>query len=297
MTLSISLPSDSEAQGNRSETAAQDELPPSKTKLRYSDVFPRIDLGDNAGDDRAAGDDREVQKEEAASKSVMSCDAKAEEEEVPKKHVFAKLVIALLILLIAVEGVIIGVKFFAPDSAFSVKINEILTSVADRFSGEDTQDGENLPADDGNEADVYYEQLVSEAAADMTTIGQAKYNGELRYAKNRTYSFAEIPETTDFTDMEWRKDEDGNPVSYAKALIDAVIRYYDGWQSTNQDKTLVGINELEIGEIRVGAEGFYVLCKVTFAGADGQNVVKYQSVYARASQDIMVINTVKEETL
>ena len=297
LTLSISLPNDSEAQGNRSETAAQDELPPSKTKLRYSDVFPRIDLGDNAGDDRAAGDDREVQKEEAASKSVMSCDAKAEEEEVPKKHVFAKLVIALLILLIAVEGVIIGVKFFAPDSAFSVKINEILTSVADRFSGEDTQDGENLPADDGNEADVYYEQLVSEAAADMTTIGQAKYNGELRYAKNRTYSFAEIPETTDFTDMEWRKDEDGNPVSYAKALIDAVIRYYDGWQSTNQDKTLVGINELEIGEIRVGAEGFYVLCKVTFAGADGQNVVKYQSVYARASQDIMVINTVKEETL
>ena len=297
LTLSISLPDDKEAHESKNETAAQGELSPSKTKLRYSDVFPRIDLDDGPGDDRAAGDDREVQKEETAPKPALSYEEAAEDEELPKKHVFAKIVIALLILLIAAEGVIIGVKFFAPDSAFSVKINEILTSVMDRFSGGDTQDDENSPADDVNTIDTYYEQLVSEAAADMTTIGQAQYNGELRYAKNRTYSFAEIPDTTDFTDMEWTKDADGNPVSYGKALIDAVVRYYDGWQSTNKDKTLVGINELEIGEIRVGAEGFYVLCKVTFAGADGQDTVRYQSIYARASQDIMVINTVKEETL
>ena len=297
LTLSISLPDDKEAHESKNETAAQGELPPSKTKLRYSDVFPRIDLDDGPGDDRAADDDREVQKEETVPKPALSYEEAAEDEELPKKHIFAKIVIALLILLIAAEGVIIGVKFFAPDSAFSVKINELLTSVMDRFSGGDTQDDENLPTDDVNTTDTYYEQLVNEAAADMTTIGQAQYNGELRYAKNRTYSFAEIPDTTDFTDMEWTKDADGNPVSYGKALIDAVVRYYDGWQSTNNDKTLVGINELEIGEIRVGAEGFYVLCKVTFAGADGQDTVRYQSIYARASQDIMVINTVKEETL
>ena len=297
LTLSISLPDDREEPEQKAEAAAQGELPPSKTKLRYSDVFPRIDLDDGPGDDRSAGDDREAQKEETAPKPALSYEEEAEDEALPKKHIFAKIVIALLILLIAAEGVIIGVKFFAPESAFSVKINEILTSVMDRFSGGAAQDDENLPTDDVDTTDTYYEQLVNEAAADMTTIGQAQYNGELRYAKNRTYSFAEIPDTTDFTDMEWTKDADGNPVSYGKALIDAVVRYYDGWQSTNNDKTLVGINELEIGEIRVGAEGFYVLCKVTFAGADGQNTVRYQSIYARASQDIMVINTVKEETL
>ena len=295
LTISVTLPADS----GEKETAANGELPPSKTKLRYSDIFPRVDLDDGAGDDRGAGTVREAQKEERKPEiAAVPADREAEEdEELPKKHVFAKIVIALLILLIAAEGVIIGVKFFAPDSAFSVKINELLTSVMDRFSGGAQDDEGNLTPDDVNTADAYYTQLVSEAAENMTTIGQAQYNSELRYSENRTYSFAEIPDTTDFTDMEWTKDADGNPVTYAEALIDAVVRYYDGWQSTNNDKTLVGINVLEIGEIRVGAEGFYVLCKVTFAGADGQDAVKYQSVYARASQDIMVINTVKEETL
>lgn len=295
LTISVTLPADS----GEKETATNGELPPSKTKLRYSDIFPRVDLDDGAGDDRGAGTVREAQKEERKPEiAAAPADREAEEdEELPKKHVFAKIVIALLILLIAAEGVIIGVKFFAPDSAFSVRINELLTSVMDRFSGGAQDDEGNLTPDDVNTADAYYTQLVSEAAENMTTIGQAQYNSELRYSENRTYSFAEIPDTTDFTDMEWTKDADGNPVTYAEALIDAVVRYYDGWQSTNNDKTLVGINVLEIGEIRVGAEGFYVLCKVTFAGADGQDAVKYQSVYARASQDIMVINTVKEETL
>lgn len=295
LTISVTLPADS----GEKETAANGELPPSKTKLRYSDIFPRVDLDDGAGDDRGAGTVREAQKEERKPEiAAVPADREAEEdEELPKKHVFAKIVIALLILLIAAEGVIIGVKFFAPDSAFSVKINELLTSVMDRFSGGAQDDEGNLTPDDVNTADAYYTQLVSEAAENMTTIGQAQYDSALRYSENRTYSFAEIPDTTDFTDMEWTKDADGNPVTYAEALIDAVVRYYDGWQSTNNDKTLVGINVLEIGEIRVGAEGFYVLCKVTFAGADGQDAVKYQSVYARASQDIMVINTVKEETL
>ena len=257
LTISVTLPADS----GEKETAANDELPPSKTKLRYSDIFPRVDLDDGAGDDRGAGTVREAQKEERKPEiAAVPADREAEEdEELPKKHVFAKIVIALLILLIAAEGVIIGVKFFAPDSAFSVKINELLTSVMDRFSGGAQDDEGNLTPDDVNTADAYYTQLVSEAAENMTTIGQAQYNSELRYSENRTYSFAEIPDTTDFTDMEWTKDADGNPVTYAEALIDAVVRYYDGWQSTNNDKTLVGINVLEIGEIRVGAEGFYVL--------------------------------------
>lgn len=54
---------------------------------------------------------------------------------------------------------------------------------------------------------------------------------------------------------------------------------------------------LEIGEIRVGAEGFYLLCKVTYAGSDGKDEVRYQSVYARASEDAMSIDTVKEEKI
>ena len=40
-----------------------------------------------------------------------------------------------------------------------------------------------------------------------------------------------------------------------------------------------------------------MLCRVTYAGADGKDVVQYQSVYTRTSQDTMVIDTVKEENI
>ena len=97
--------------------------------------------------------------------------------------------------------------------------------------------------------------------------------------------------------MDWTTDQNGRTVSYGQALLRAVVRYYDGWKERNQDDSLVGINVLEIGEIRVGAEGFYLLCKVTYAGSDGKDEVRYQSVYARASEDAMSIDTVKEEKI
>ena len=40
-----------------------------------------------------------------------------------------------------------------------------------------------------------------------------------------------------------------------------------------------------------------MLCKVTYAGSDGKDEVRYQSVYARASEDAMSIDTVKEEKI
>ena len=290
LTVSIQIP-EAAAQA---EEAAETSLPPSQTKLRYSDVFPRVDVADNAGGADSAGTGAAA---EAGKKEITLPDIDDDEEE-PKKHIFARIIITLLIILIVVEGVILGIKFFAPDSAVSLKINELLTAAIDIFSGQKPSDDTDDPQQtDVNAAETYYTQLVSAAAADTTTIGQAQYDAALCYDKNKTYAFAEIPDTADFDDRSWITDKDGNAVTYAQSLLGAVVDYYDGWQVTNEDDALVGINLLEIGEIRVGTEGFYVLCRVTYAGADGKDVVQYQSVYTRTSQDTMVIDTVKEENI
>lgn len=290
LTVSIQIPEAAEPEGE----AVQTSLPPSQTKLRYSDVFPRVDVADNASGADSAGTGAAA---EAGKKEITLPDIDDDEEE-PKKHIFARIIITLLIILIVVEGVILGIKFFAPDSAVSLKINELLTAAIDIFSGQKPSDDADDPQQtDVNTAETYYTQLVSAAAADTTTIGQVQYDAALCYDKNKTYAFAEIPDTADFDDRSWITDKDGNAVTYAQSLLGAVVDYYDGWQATNKDDALVGINLLEIGEIRVGTEGFYVLCRVTYAGADGKDVVQYQSVYTRTSQDTMVIDTVKEENI
>ena len=290
LTVSIQIPEAAEPEGE----AVQTSLPPSQTKLRYSDVFPRVDVADNAGGADSAGTGAAAE----AGKKEITLPAIDDDEEEPKKHIFVRIIITLLIILIVVEGVILGIKFFAPDSAVSLKINELLTAAIDIFSGQKPSDDADDPQQtDVNAAETYYTQLVSAAAADTTTIGQVQYDAALCYDKNKTYAFAEIPDTADFDDRSWITDKDGNAVTYAQSLLGAVVDYYDGWQAANEDDALVGINLLEIGEIRVGTEGFYVLCRVTYAGADGKDVVQYQSVYTRTSQDTMVIDTVKEENI
>ena len=93
----------------------------------------------------------------------------------------------------------------------------------------------------------------------------------------------------------------GDRAFYKKVLIITipimVCLLYTSWQESNEDPDLIGINKLEIGEIRTGGEGYYVLYRLTFAGADGTDVVKYETAYVIISQDTMVINEIKEEAL
>ena len=56
-------------------------------------------------------------------------------DEPEKKHTLLKIIMFLLILLILLEAVVIGLKMFAPDSAASMKIQEIYNTIFSRFIG------------------------------------------------------------------------------------------------------------------------------------------------------------------
>jgi len=306
------------------EVPAEPEIPeeestPSKTKLRYSDIFPRDLVGDSAGDDGTAETEKteaetgtpvaapEAEKPAAPPKrekpTISSIYDDLDEEDEPKKHVFAKIVIGILLVLILAEGIIIGAKFLAPDSKLSLWANDLMMGVLNMIMG-----GEDDPADEGGEEGkeglysnaekvVYMDSLIADASAEMQTIGEAVYNDELTFDMLDSYSFEEIPDADDFVDADWYEDSEGTAITYGEKMMESLIRYYDSWQAVNTDEALVGINSLELGEIKTGKEGFYVLCRVTYAGADGGSVEKYHTVYLRISDKAMIINEIKEGNL
>jgi len=306
------------------EVPAEPEIPeaestPSKTKLRYSDIFPRDLVGDSAGDDGTAETEKteaetgtpvaapEAEKPAAPPKrekpTISSIYDDLDEEDEPKKHVFAKIVIGILLVLILAEGIIIGAKFLVPDSKLSLWANDLMMGVLNMIMG-----GEDDPADEGGEEGkeglysnaekvVYMDSLIADASAEMQTIGEAVYNDELTFDMLDSYSFEEIPDADDFVDADWYEDSEGTAITYGEKMMESLIRYYDSWQAVNTDEALVGINSLELGEIKTGKEGFYVLCRVTYAGADGGSVEKYHTVYLRISDKAMIINEIKEGNL
>lgn len=248
--------------------------PSEKEKLRYSDIFPRVDAqGNNNG---GVG---------------MLFDEDDDEEEPVKKHTLLKVIITLLVIALVAEGAILAIKFIAPESKASQMINNAIFKVADLFTGKETP--QNSDVQQTEVKDVYLSNIVTEKSVDVKSIGSVIYNPELVYDNSKIYSFEEISSADEFVDAEWQ----GMSATYGEKLLETIINHYDGWIETNKDKSLVGINTLEIGEIKTGQTGFYTLCRVTYAGADGSEITDVQTVYTVISNELMVINEIKEETL
>ena len=252
------------------------DTPADKEKLRYSDIFPRAD---SEGSNNYGGG--------------LVFDE--EDEEPAKKHVLLKIIITLLIIAALLEGAILGIKFFAPDSELSDMIDNSIFKVADFLAGNSSDQGDDQTkvAQDEDVLAAYLSNIVTEKSADAAMIGTVTYNQELVYEDGKTYAFEEVSTADDFVDADW----EGMDATYGEKLLEAVIKYYDSWIDTNKDESLVGINTLEIGEIKTGKSGFYTLCRVTYAAADGSEITSIQTVYTVISDGMMLINEIKEESV
>ena len=79
--------------------------------------------------------------------------------------------------------------------------------------------------------------------------------------------------------------------------MEAVISYFNGWMDTNEDESLIGVNSLEIGEIRSSGDGYYVLTSVTYAAASGDTVSRRETVHLTENNGQITVADVKEETV
>ena len=234
------------------------DTPADKEKLRYSDIFPRAD---SEGSNNYGGG--------------LVFDE--EDEEPAKKHVLLKIIITILIIAALLEGAILGIKFFAPDSELSDMIDNSIFKVADFLAGNSSDQGDDQTkvAQDEDVLAAYLSNIITEKSADVATIGTVTFDQDLVYEEGKTYAFEEISKADDFVDADW----EGMDATYGEKLLEAVIKYYDGWQDTNKDESLVGINKLEIGELKTGQSGFYTLCRVTYAAADGSEITSVDSIH------------------
>lgn len=246
-----------------------------KEKLRYSDIFPRVD------EELAEGDYVPVPS-----------DFEFDEEDAPRKnHIFTRIVIAVLTVVLALESVLLAVRIVAPESKLALAIGDALVKIVEIFTGDEQQAG--MASVDYEPRDAYISSLVADAATKANYIGTIIYNATLTYPTDRELSFKELASADEFVDAQWEEAD----ATYGEKLAEAVIRYYDSWIDSNHSPELVGINTLEIGEIRTGAKGFYVLCKLDYAKENGDEFSQCQTVFAKISNGLMVINEIKEETL
>lgn len=293
------------------EAETAEEATPSSDKLRYSDVFPRIDKETEQAaaeaDAKSAipttdgGENKtESANEPEAKKPVIFDDGGADYDNIAekpvKKHIFLKIFVTLLVIALLGEGALLGIKFFLPESEISAKINDITFDIIGLVTGADkqAQEQEQQAADtEKAQRTAYFAQIVQEESADVKTIGTVSYNQDLVYDSEKTYAFEEVTRADEFVDADMQDTD----TTYGHKLIASVVNYYDSWIDTNDDESLVGINTLEIGDIRTGQEGVYVLCDVTYAQANGTETTKYQTVYVKITNGLMVINEIKEETI
>jgi len=234
----------------------------------------------------------------------MAFEEDDEEDEPKKMNFFVKLIITILVLLILAEGVILLAKFIAPDSAFTKQADVLVETLLDRITGgaggssagDGDGDGDGSNPVSGSLAETtYISDLLAEKVELPDSIGEVLEDAGLKYDLDKEYAFEEIPETASFENGDWITDEAGETVTYAEGILDAVTGYYGQWQATNRDTSLIGINKLEIGEIRTGEKGYYVLCRLTFAGADGEEVVEYVTACVKISQNSMLLNEINKE--
>mgnify|MGYP003307523729 CR=1 FL=1 len=194
----------------------------------------------------------------------------------------------LLAIIVLLEIGIIGVKFLAPNSKVAMMADNMMTKVTSLFTDE-----EGTTPPEINIEETLSEKYINMLSGDAEKVGTIKYNANLKYDLEKDYAFSEIPDTNAFQDVAWNGDSEKTNGYH---IIKSVISYYDGWSEDNEDSDIIGINQVEIGEIRTGSSGYYVLSNIVYAEAAGDVIEKTESVYLEASGDRIMVKEVKEET-
>ena len=253
-----------------------------KTKLRYSDVFPvgTFDIDDDNKSD-------ELDKKEEV-KFFFDDEDDDEDDDEKGGNGFIKALIVLLAIIVVLELAAIGVKFLAPESKIALMVDDLMVKVMSLFSedkGEAVEPTANLQ-------ESKLENYVNQLASSPENIGRVIGDSTLKYDLSGEFAFAELAQTSEFQDIAWGTEKDKTNGYY---IVEAVLGYYDDWKEEHPDESIVGINQVTVGEVRTGNNGYYVLNRVVYAEEEGDVLEKTETVYLEASEDKIIVKEVKEE--
>lgn len=269
-----------ETEDSNTEVEAEQNKTAEKTKLRYSDIFPVDDFASVSNDKS----DKSVKTQVVDTEDEEDDDYDDDES---RGNGFLKALIAILSIIVVIELVIVGVKFIAPNSKLTSAVDNLIGKVTSIFV-----------EDDGNETVIDTEEnviqkYINQLSGMQSNIGSVGYDGSLKFDLDEAYAFDGVNSSSDFQDISWNgNSEETN----GYLIVEAIIDYYDNWKNNNSDESIVGVNQVLLGEVRTGSNGYYVLNKVVYAGAEGDVIEKTETVYLEAAQEKIIVKEVKEET-
>ena len=273
-----------------------------KAKLRYSDLFPTPVREDDI-EEYGPADDEEAMKEKQRKAEELDKIFENDTNEERPRHIVGNIIMILLILLILFEGSVLAAKLIAPDSKYAHISDVAVEKILNLFGGnggesdeESTEPTGDVDINDSAIEEGSYIAMINDLSKNADTIGQVSYNDGLNYSIVSKSAFDGVEKLETLKDSEWTKDGD-KVTTYAGGIFASIIDYYNEWKDRNTDENLVGIDSLEIGEIKQGENGYYALTKTTYATKDSGKVATYQTCYVSLLEGSMFIEEIKGETV
>jgi len=203
-----------------------------------------------------------VEEKEAEEKEEET----EEEKETDGKHKrsVGQILLAIIAIILVIEILILGIRYFAPNSAAAEAIGntqtEIFNTVSgwmgginDLFSGNDSDEDAVKPDDSdkdnaGEEEQPPVEQpsdtdtpapdpnptadknaLVSSQLGNNRNIEQVKANEALIYQAGKDYGLVDINNSKPITNNIWQTPEKADPVYYDKSVVGTIIAFDSQW--------------------------------------------------------------------
>ncbi|MGN0658434.1 MAG: hypothetical protein ACI4LA_02385 [Emergencia sp.] len=240
------------------------------------------------------------------------------DEEPQKKGKALKVIATILCILVIIELIIIGIQYFAPDSAAGKAINGAYGSIIGIFDG--GSDGDEQEEPEGTAESGQLAELLAPYST-AANIAAVEEDTDLCFEDGKDYGFDDFGSSYTFADRPWYTDDDGQTVTYGQELIRTVVGYYSALvdQMNGKDSDVLdyidptsdyygeiesleadgdteyGINRLAIGEIRAGNTGFYVLTSVTLTDSDSKEEKVTESImFLEPDERVMKVITVKK---
>lgn len=288
-----------------------------------------------------AGEEQKIQLPKAPAAKIPSCPpsegGKKEEQEPEHKLTFddvfgpddndgdekpekkgkaLKVIAIILCILVALELAMIGIQYFAPESAPAKMINRGYRYVTELFRGKDDEKDKVAQPD----SDISEIAALIKANKDKNqNIAEIEEDQKLVFKDKEDYGFEEFGNSITFVDTSWYTEDD-KTITYGDAIIGTLIQYYSSWVDKingKNDKVLefvedtsdfyaevdsiepedgveFGINKLSIGEIRSGGAGFYALTSITrVSSSTKKETVENHIVYLEPDKKIMKIVEIK----
>lgn len=252
-----------------------------------------------------AKEQKKLEKERAKEEKAARKNAKhdyidddEEAEEGGKGRIVLKIVLAILIVILAVEVVGMGIRFLAPQSKAAEFIDNQLNKVIQLITGEDT------------EYSVVAAQVRTEPMEDKTElinaqIGKNKngnidsivYSADLVYDQSTDGQVSDLVLSTPMTVVEWGRDDKNYPVYFDEQVVGQIIAFESNKVElmNNGDEKVLNMldpemplygetaalkgtpmkgefKKLEIGEIRQAGTNYYVWVRETIGDTTTEKV-------------------------